>query len=158
MYKRQVLNCRDVNPDSTQIGYHYPNGQWWWNSGHYLKPNEWTHLAMVVESNGITIYKNGVGSKHYFNVPLRNLISSGAIGSFLSATWYRNFKGYVDEAAFYNRSLTANEIRSMMHLTKQNPKYIAQQDAGLIAYYQYNEMSNSSSSCLLYTSQTKGGR
>lgn len=139
---RAVLNCRNENPDSTQIGYHYPNGEWWWNSGHYLKPNEWTHLAMVVEPNGITIYKNGVGSKHNFTVPARNLISSGAIGSFLGATWYRNFKGYIDEAAFYNRSLTATEIRSMMHLTKENPKYLDQHDSGLIAYYQYNEVNN----------------
>jgi photosystem II stability/assembly factor-like uncharacterized protein len=136
---RAVLNCRDVNADSTQIGYHYPDGQWWWNSGHYLKPNQWTHLAMVVEANGITIYKNGEGRKHSFTVPVRSLITNGAIGSFLGATWYRNFKGFVDEAAFYNRSLTATEIRNMMHLTKQNPKYIDQQDAGLIAYYQYNE-------------------
>jgi len=139
---RAVLNCRNENPDSTQIGYHYPNGQWWWNSGHYLKPNEWTHLAMVVEPNGITIYKNGVGSKHSFTVPARNLISSGAIGSFLGATWYRNFKGFIDEAAFYNKSLTATEIRNMMHLTKQNPKYLDQFDTGLKAYYQYNEVNN----------------
>jgi|GEM_PF-4765191 len=58
------LNVRDSEVDSTQIGYHHPNGFWWWSSGHYLKPDEWTHLAMVTDATGITIYKNGVPSKH----------------------------------------------------------------------------------------------
>jgi hypothetical protein len=134
-----VLNARSAGTDSTQLGYHHPNGAWWWDSGHYLKPNQWTHLAIVVEPTGISIYKNGIQSKHSITVAAANLTQFCKIGSFIGAETYRNFKGYIDEFAFYNRSLTTAEIRSMMHLTKQNPKYIDQQDPTLIAYYQYND-------------------
>jgi len=57
----------------------------------------------------------------------------------IDATWYRNFVGEIDEVAIYQRALTDTQIRSMMHLTKNNPNFPAQKDVDLINYYQFNE-------------------
>lgn len=133
------LNTKDVGADSTQLGYHHPNGTWQWGSGHYLKPDQWTHIALVVEPSGITIYKNGVPSKHNITVTAADLTEKFVIGTMIGAEWYRTFAGQIDEVAFYKRSLTSDDIRTMMHLTKQNPNYTDQHDTDLIAYYQFNE-------------------
>jgi Concanavalin A-like lectin/glucanases superfamily/PKD domain len=133
------LNVRNVGTDSTQIGYHHPNGQWWFNTGLYLKPNIWTHLALVVEPNKISVVKDGIRVSHTGLTVASATFSDFYVGTMLNAEWYRNFIGEIDEVAVYNRALTDTEIRNMMHLTKNNPRYPTQSDAGLLAYYQFNE-------------------
>ncbi len=135
------LNARNINPDSTKIGLHHPNGSASWNSGFYLVPNQWTHLALVVSPNHLTIYKNGNPKIFNANVQPCDLFDKFVAGAMIGAEGYRYFTGMVDEVSFYDRSLTTDEIRKMMHLTKQNPNYPAQHDDGLIAYYQFNESS-----------------
>jgi photosystem II stability/assembly factor-like uncharacterized protein len=132
------LNLRSAAA-SAEIGYHHPNGQWWWSSGLYLNPNEWTHVALVVEPTGITVYKNGIGAKHTRSVVASDLTEKFVIGTMINREGDRCFNGLIDEVTFYNKSLTQNEIRKMMHLTKQNPNYADQFDANLVAYYQFNE-------------------
>ncbi|WP_019989645.1 LamG-like jellyroll fold domain-containing protein [Rudanella lutea] len=135
------LNLRDVNPDSTQLGYHHPNGQWWYNSGLYLKPNVWTHVALVVQPNAISVLKDGVRATHTGrNVVPASFVGNVTIGTMAGgAEWYRTFIGDIDEVAIYKRALTDDEIRRMMHLTKNNPQYPVQADPDLINYYQFNE-------------------
>lgn len=132
------LNVRDSEVDSTQIGYHHPNGFWWWSSGHYLKPDEWTHLAMVTDATGITIYKNGVPSKHNRTVQPADFDVRFIISSMTSNTGARAFKGDIDEVAVYSRALTTDEIRLARHLTKKNPQHPVLADDDLVAYYQFN--------------------
>lgn len=133
------LNTRGWTGDSAQVGYHHPNGQWWYNSGLYLKPNVWTHLALVVEPTKISIVKDGMRASHTGRTVVATTFSDFVIGSMIDATWYRNFIGEMDEVAVYKRALTDNEIRNMMHLTKNNPHFPTQTDPDLIAYYQFNE-------------------
>ncbi|WP_229379650.1 LamG-like jellyroll fold domain-containing protein [Fibrella forsythiae] len=138
------LNLKDVNADSTQIGYHHPNGDWWYNSGLYLKPNIWTHVALVVQPNAISIVKDGVRATHTGRtVAPVSFTGNVTIGSMAGAEWYRTFIGDIDEVAIYKRALTDDEIRRMMHLTKNNPHYPAQTDSDLLTYYQFNEASTS---------------
>jgi hypothetical protein len=47
--------------------------------------------------------------------------------------------GQIDEVCFYNRSLSQNEIRELMHLTKNRPSA----DPSLKTYYQFNEVGGS---------------
>lgn len=133
------LNVRSVGTDSTQIGYHHPNGSWSFNTGFYLKPNVWTHLALVVEPNKISVVKDGIRVSHTGLTVASTTFSNFSTGAMLDLEWYRNFIGEIDEVAIYNRALTDTEIRNMMHLTKNNPRFPAQSDAGLLAYYQFNE-------------------
>ncbi len=134
------LNVRDANADSAQIGYHHPNGEWWYNSGLYLKPNTWTHIALVVRPTSISIVKDGVRATHTGrNVAATNFTENFTVGTMDGADWYRTFIGEIDEVAVYKRALTDDEIRNTMHLTKNNPQYPTQTDPDLISYYQFNE-------------------
>ncbi len=132
------LNARDQG-DSTQLGYHHPEGAWWWDSGLFLKQNIWTHVALVVEPTVISVVKDGIRASHTGLAVNNAVFNKFAIGTMLNYPWARNFIGEIDEVAVYKRALTDDEIRKMMHLTKNNPKYPSQQDADLIHYYQFNE-------------------
>jgi PKD repeat protein len=138
------LNVRAANSaDSSEIGYHHPNGAWWYSSGLYLMKNEWTHIALVVEPTQISIYKNGVKATHTgVTIQQLNLGPKFLVGSMLTREYDRCFKGNIDEVAVYNYALTTNEIRDMMHLTKQNPNYLQQANPNLKAYYQFNELTS----------------
>ena len=129
------LNTDSVIGDSTQIGFH---PHWSWNSGLYIKHNQWHHVALVVEPSKVSIVRDGIrASRTGSTAPL--LFDDFAIGTMQGAEWYRTFVGEIDEVAVYNRALTDEEIRKMMHLTKNNPKYPGQLDADLVSYYQFNE-------------------
>jgi photosystem II stability/assembly factor-like uncharacterized protein len=135
------LNLRNAGVDSTQIGYHHPDGSWSFNTGLYLKPNVWAHLALVIDSNKIVIYKDGVASTHTGRNIKTNNITGMIIGSMKDALWYRNFNGLLDEVALFNTALSQDQIRESMNLTLNNPNYFTQYNPNLVAYYQFNEAS-----------------
>ena len=119
---------------SNTLGYHWPNGAWWWDSNLTVPSGEWSHVAMVVEPTGITLYVNGIGQKHNFSVsPIDFNQATSYIGRYRD--WGdRHMKGAVDELCVWNKSLTQNEIRDLMHLTK-----VPANDSFLKLYYQFNE-------------------
>lgn len=116
-----------------QLAYHWPGGQWWWNSGLTFPADVWSHVAMVVSPNSITVYLNGVASTHNITPQMAN-INTMKIGSYQG--WGgRNFRGEIDEVCIWNRSLTQNEIRELRHLTRTGPQPYTND---LVAYYQFN--------------------
>lgn len=124
--------------NNNTLGYHWPNGAWWWNSGLQVPVNEWSYVAMVAEPDGITVYVNGKRSKHNFTVP-EAFFQTVKIGSYKG--WAgRNLRGYIDEVCVWNRALSEEEIRLQRHLTKDN---LISEDTAIIAYYQFNEPGNS---------------
>lgn len=129
------LNTDAVKGDSTELRFH---PHWSWASGLYLKHNKWHHVALVVEPTKVSVVRDGVRATRTGSTsPI--LFEDFAIGTMQGAEWYRNFVGEMDEVAIYKRALTDDEIRKMMHLTKNNPKYTSQNDVDLVAYYQFNE-------------------
>jgi photosystem II stability/assembly factor-like uncharacterized protein len=123
------LNVRDNN----QLGYHWPGGAWWWDSGLQLIPDEWQHVALVLKPGSITIYHNGISSTHNTNAQPVNLTSL-TIGRYRD--WSsRTFKGFIDEVGIWDEALTQEAIREHMHLTK-----VAKEQPHLIAYYQFNRL------------------
>lgn len=123
----------NFRPGDNSLGYHWPGGQWWWNSGLIAPAGEWSHVAMVVEPTGITLYLNGRGSKQSFNVAPVNFDSGNRFGNYKG--WGGRFvKGSMDEICVFDKSLTQEEIRELMHLTKA-PEELP----NLISYYQFNE-------------------
>jgi hypothetical protein len=122
------LNFR---PGNNALGYHWPGGAWWWDSGLQVPAGQWSQVALVAEPDGITVYVNGVGSKHRFNVP-EVVFGTAKVGSYKG--WNgRNMSGKIDELSIWNRSLSEEELRLSKHLTRDTG------ENGLVAYYQFNE-------------------
>ncbi len=123
------LNFRPNN----QLAYHWPGGQWWWDSGLTVPADVWSHVALVVAPNSITVYLNGIASTHAIT-PTPVDINTMKIGSY-QAWGGRNFRGELDEVCLWNRVLTQNEIRELRHLTRTGPTPYTDD---LLAYYQFN--------------------
>lgn len=128
----QEIGMQFVN-DKNEIGYLWKNGRWWWNSGLVVKPGEWSHVAMTIDTLGATVYVNGIGRTDPIKLTPQNLallvMKLGTYHNWSS----RNFSGYIDEVCFYDRKLSEEEVRLGMHCTKKIG------DTGLLAYYQFNE-------------------
>lgn len=103
-------------PGSNHLGYHWPGGQRRWDSGLTAPAGEWSHVAMVVEPSGMTLYVNGRGSKQTLSLDTVNF-DSGSRRQ-LQRLGGRFVKGSLEEVCIYDKSLTQNEIRELMHLTK----------------------------------------
>lgn len=116
------------------LAYHWPGGQWWWNSGLIVPADEWSYVAMVMTTSGMTLYVNGESATHNISLdPV--LLETMKMGSYKG--WNsRNFIGEMDEVCFWDRALDADEIRRYRHLTKENLN-----DPNFFAYYQFNESS-----------------
>ena len=121
---------------NNELGYHWPGGQWWWSSGLTVPQNEWSHVAIVVQANSITLYLNGVAAMHNISPQAIDMHTTSLfIGSYLG--WgSRNFNGQIDEVCIWNEAKTQNEIRQWRHLTK-----IPNDDPSLVSYYQFNRTS-----------------
>lgn len=120
------------------LRYHYSGtSNWSFNSNLTPPANEWSHVALVVTPTSGTLYMNGKAATKTSTHAARDFAGALRIGG--QQNWTsRTFKGEIDEVAFYNRSLSQNEIREQMHLAKKPTT-----DPTLLAYYQFNENSGS---------------
>jgi PKD repeat protein len=119
-----------------QLGCLWNDAEWDWQTGVVLPASKWSHVALVIDATQTTIYLNGV--------PVSQAAAHTAI-DFSNSDFYigsdrgrsdRNFNGEMDEVVMYNRAITQDEIRSLMHLTH------SQNETGLLGYYQFNEPEN----------------
>jgi photosystem II stability/assembly factor-like uncharacterized protein len=106
-------------------------GSYNFNTGFVIPDNTWTHIALVITPTNATVYMNGVAATRTaahaaeaFDTPLKIGYDNGS----------RYFKGQIDEVTVWNKSLSQNEVRELMHLT-QTPAT----QPNLVAYYQFNE-------------------
>ena len=127
------LNFRNGN----QIGYHYEGLASTYNyaGGPVIPMNTWVHVALATSVNSSTIYVNGVPYiNNIGNTPI-NFSSGFNIGNDRN-NGARTMTGQIDEVCFYNRTLNQNEIRELMHLTRNHTTI----DPALKSYYQFNEL------------------
>jgi hypothetical protein len=127
------LNFRNGN----QIGYHYDglSTTYNYNGGPVIPMNKWVHVALATSVNSSTIYVNGVPYINNIGNTAINFSSGFNLGNDRNNT-ARTMIGQIDEVCFYNRTLNQNEIRELMHLTRNHNAI----DPSLIAYYQFNEI------------------
>ena len=126
------LNFRESN---NTLAYHWPGGQWWWDSNLEVPSNEWSYVAMVVNPSGVTLYLNEQEANHTFEAGQVNF-DQIRIGSYKG--WgSRNFDGLIDEVCIWNRALTRDEIRLKRHLRKNTLE-----EEGLMAYYSFERNGN----------------
>lgn len=126
--------------NDNEVRYHWDGGKWGWSSGAFAPADEWTHVALVVEPTQATIYVNGVpyvntgthaAEAFDHHIRIGNDPNSGS----------RTFRGLVDEVCIWDRALTQDEVRELMHLTKED---ILATDPNLQVYLQFNEASGKS--------------
>ncbi|MFN0013376.1 MAG: LamG-like jellyroll fold domain-containing protein [Saprospiraceae bacterium] len=108
-------------------------GSYGFNTGFTIPDNVWTHIALVITANNAKVYMNGVAATRTathlveeFNTPVQIGFDQGT----------RYFKGQIDEVTVWNKSLTQDEVRDLMHLTLDPTG-----QANLVSYYQFNEPS-----------------
>lgn len=130
--EKNVLNFRE---DNNTLGFHWNGSHWAWDSNLELPENKWSFVAITVSPTEVKLYCNeNIATRSINGVPFE--LNSIIMGRYYS-NGSRNFNGLIDEATFYKRSLTAEEIYRSRHLTKQDLS-----DPDLIAYYQFNELRN----------------
>ena len=135
-----ILTCSGVNVninlrDNNELGLHWNDGLWSWSTGLIVPAEKWSHVALVTTATDLTLYLNGKAAVNTTDPTIVDLANrQWYIGNDRGRT-DRVFKGLIDEVALYNRSLTQNEIREQMHLTKLSS------DAALKGYFQFNETS-----------------
>jgi len=130
--EKNVLNFREGN---NTLGFHWNGTAWSWDSNLIVPADQWSFVAITVTLTKITLYVNESKFSFDFNsVPFDlNRIILGRYYGWES----RNYKGLIEEATFWKRALSDEEIRLSRHLTKSNLD-----DADLIAYYQFNHNDN----------------
>ena len=126
--EKNVLNFREGN---NTLGFHWNGTAWWWDSNLIVPADQWSFVAITVTLTKITLYVNESKFSFDFNsVPFD--LDRIILGSYYG--WEsRNYKGLMEEATFWKRTLSDEEIHLSRHLTKSNLD-----DADLIAYYQFN--------------------
>ncbi len=117
---------------TNELRYHWNDNGYGFASNLIVPNNQWTHVALVASPTKMALYMNGKAAVNTttilpeeFNTPLN-------IGLDPNGTT-RYFNGLIDEVCVFDRSLTQNEIRELMHLTKVS------NFSGLVSYYQFNE-------------------
>jgi hypothetical protein len=118
--------------DSENLSIHWNDTQWWWDSGLTVPDGEWAHVAMTVAPNQVILYLNGVPSNRNFTVDQVNFDGPISFGRDPGRN-SRQFKGEMDEVLIYDRTMSPEEIRELMHLTR-----VPAEETGVLAYYQFN--------------------
>ena len=127
-----------VSGNSNYLGCHWNGTGIWSNTGADSIPrNKWTHVAFVVSPTNAKLYVNGKATTITTTMAAVNFMSLTAkIGSYQAWSSRNMNNALIDEVCIYNRSLSQNEIRELMHLTK-TPAV----ESSLVLYYQFNELS-----------------
>jgi hypothetical protein len=128
-----------VSGTTNYIGCHWGGTSIWSNNSIDSIPrNKWTHVALVTTATNAKLYVNGKATTITTAMATANLTSTTSIiGRYQNWTSRNMNNALIDEVCVYNRSLSQNEIRELMHLTKKPST-----DPNLIVYYQFNELPN----------------
>jgi hypothetical protein len=86
------------------------------------KPNQWNHVAITVAPTECALWLNGLKeASRTLTTPATVTLGEGLIGAWLGTdgtTVSRAFTGKMDEARFYNRALSQEEIASLAGRTE----------------------------------------
>lgn len=126
---------------NTNMTFYWKNVPYQLTSAFNLPIGDWVHVAISVDTNKVTLWMNGEPWEYKnINANFKNFDLSSTpweIGGGLPGQG-GNYRGQVEELRLYNRTFTTDEIRKIMHLTEHKT------NASLVAYYQFNESSNTS--------------
>lgn len=95
-----------------ELRYHWDGTQWGWDSGLEVPDGEWCHVALVVEPDRATIYRNGTPAIHPASHPPEAFDGALIVGQDPGFST-RYFAGAIDEVAIWSRALSPAEITSL---------------------------------------------
>jgi hypothetical protein len=102
-----------------------------WNTGVNLPTNQWTHLALVISTTGLTLYRNGINV--YSRTAVPNTPTTNLVIGYNTVANGQPFDGLIDEVRVWNSARTQSEIQNNMN------KEVEPGTAGLVAYYNFNQ-------------------
>lgn len=117
---------------SNELRYHWNDDKYGFSSGLTVPNNEWSHVALVVTPTQARLYLNGRVATNTSTHNVVNFVQPFNFGVDPTSNG-RTFIGHMDEVGIYDRALSTDEIRELMHLTKDPAD-----DTSLKAYYQFN--------------------
>jgi len=97
---------------NNQLGYHWNDQEWSFDSGLVVPENEWAHVALVVEPHQATLYVNGQSATNTTNHAIEQFNGVTYLGRDPGQS-ARYFDGQIDDARIYNRALDAGEIATL---------------------------------------------
>ena len=111
----QPIGALHFFEDTQELGYHWPNGQWWWRSGLVVPEDEWVHVALIVNGKGATVMLNGIARTDVRELPGIDLSNSDIVLGNYKLWASRNANIDIDEVRIYDRALSVDEVRLGMH-------------------------------------------
>jgi len=91
-----------------RLGFYTSSHGRWIEAGSSLADDTWHHVAVTLNGNMVRLYTDGFEIGHGIGAPASNLTRNANIGIY-NYTWH--FGGIIDEAAIYDRALSAEEIQ-----------------------------------------------
>jgi hypothetical protein len=114
------LNYGSVSSGNAQtLGYTWNNSSstWGWNSGLMPPMNQWSFVALVVQSASATLYlintNGGQSATNILSHPNQAFATVSTIGTDAYARNARIFNGLMDEVAVFNYSLPPAQIQQL---------------------------------------------
>lgn len=117
---------------TTNLTFSWKDVPYQLTTSHEVPINQWTHVALTVDSNKAVVYMNGKAwtRNQKFTIDIDKTpfeLGNGVPGQ------GGTFNGQMDELKIYKRALSQNEIREQMHLINSAT------DSDMVLYYQFNE-------------------
>jgi len=99
--------------------------------------NNWHHVVWVDENGNGKVYVDGnLDATNFTYTPTAITLDQAAIGAIFRTDVGYYFNGMVDELSVWNKALSVNEVRSLMHQPLNGT------ETGLKAYYSLDETSS----------------
>lgn len=118
-----------------ELRCHWNEESWSWGTSTGLRVTEdmigqWIHVALSADPKGLTYYMNGKSFRHN-----RNINPTGVhVGMFIgkNTSGDNSFRGAFDQTSVWSRTLSSEEIVSLMH-------HAPVADKDLVCYLSYND-------------------
>ncbi len=86
-----------------------------------VRPDIWYHIVVTKTGRDLTLYVNGKPESHGTPPPPFNQLPQPRLFLGARSPGQPSFHGWLDEIAFYNRALTAEEVRDLYQLRESGP-------------------------------------
>ena len=119
---------------SISVGWNTGTNQRLNTAANTLPTNKWTHVAIVIRGNNITLYINGkekgsIAGSPFFGIGTFGSLSVGRVGS-------QGINGSIDEFRIWNEARTGEQIERFMRTPICNPS----SEKSLLAYFDMDQL------------------
>lgn len=119
--------------NTNKMGFYQKNTSTWVYSNGIVPQNTWTHVAITFSGGTLTFYINGVASGTASVAIPQDLREMNIGRQQPTACQCNHFNGTMDELRIWNIARTQTQIK------ENTSAYIANNSAGLVAYYKFDE-------------------